>query len=154
MKFRLVKKYFCIKYNYKLNFKKDISFNEFEKYISNSDKLSTLLKGEGFEKIKADIENLQKSHKSEEPLRYVDYNEYSKYQERLNDQRAKFVMPLGWGWAYPFIKYTTMVLVSIKTSLNMPWLSFFILSAIAIRLIMLPLMVRQMVLIQRMAKVQ
>ncbi len=62
-------------------------------------------------------------------------------------------MPLGWGWAYPIIKYSAMLLVSVKTSLAIPWLPFFILCGLGVRLVMLPLMIRQMVLIQRMAKI-
>ncbi len=62
-------------------------------------------------------------------------------------------MPLGWGWAFPIIKYSSMVLVSIKTYFTIPWLSFFILCGLGIRLIMLPLMIRQMILLQRMAKI-
>jgi membrane protein insertase Oxa1/YidC/SpoIIIJ len=153
MKIRQVYKCYSIKFNYKLEFKKDITFENFEKYINNTDKLATLIKGEGIEKIKTDIETFKQSYKSEEPLRYIDYNEFSKYQEKLSEQKAKFIMPLGWGWAYPIIKYTTILLVSIKTSLSIPWMPFFILSAIVIRMVMLPLMIRQMVLIQRMAKV-
>jgi membrane protein insertase Oxa1/YidC/SpoIIIJ len=63
------------------------------------------------------------------------------------------MMPLGWGWFFPVIKYSAMVLVSIKTYFAIPWLSFFIICGLSVRLFMLPLMIRQMVLVQRMAKI-
>lgn len=62
-------------------------------------------------------------------------------------------MPIGWGWTLPLIKYTSMCLISFKMSTGIPWMPYFILVALGVRLIMLPLMIRQMVLIHRMAKV-
>jgi membrane protein insertase Oxa1/YidC/SpoIIIJ len=82
------------------------------------------------------------------------FEEFSNYKQKISDTRGKFMMPLGWGWTYPFVKYTSMLLISIKTFTNIPWLPFFILSACIVRLLMAPLMIRQMVLIQRMAKVK
>lgn len=81
-------------------------------------------------------------------------DEYAdKYKSKLSDRRMKFMMPIGWGWAYPFVKYTAMMLVAIKTSTAIPWMPFFIICGLSIRVIFLPMMIRQMVLIQRMAKV-
>jgi membrane protein insertase Oxa1/YidC/SpoIIIJ len=154
MKFSQVKKFYSIKFNYKFEFKKDISFGEFESYIRDTDKLASLIKGEGLEKIKSDLEQIQKGLPKDEPLRYIDYNEFNKYQQKLSDQKGKFMMPLGWGWVYPVIKYSALFLVSVKTQLCIPWMSFFIVTALVIRAIMLPLMVRQMILIHRMAKVK
>lgn len=86
-------------------------------------------------------------------MRYMGVDEYSKETQKLGDTRMKFMMPLGWGWAFPFVKYTAMGLVAVKTTLSIPWMTFFILSGMLIRIIFMPLMIRQMVLIQRMAKV-
>lgn len=77
----------------------------------------------------------------------------AKYKEKLADRKIKFMMPIGWGWAYPFVKYSSMGLIAIKTTLSVPWLPFFILCGICIRIIFLPMMIRQMVLIHRMSKV-
>ncbi len=71
----------------------------------------------------------------------------------MGDTRMKFMMPIGWGWAFPFVKYSAMALLAVKTTLCIPWMSFFILSGLAIRIIFFPLMVRQMVLVHRMGKV-
>jgi len=38
----------------------------------------------------------------------MDYSKFEKYQQSLSDQKGKFGMPLGWGWAYPFVKYTAV----------------------------------------------
>jgi membrane protein insertase Oxa1/YidC/SpoIIIJ len=86
-------------------------------------------------------------------MRYMGVDQFSKDTQKLGDTRMKYMMPLGWGWAFPFVKYTAMALVAAKTALSIPWMSFFILSGIFIRIIFMPLMIRQMVLIQRMAKV-
>jgi membrane protein insertase Oxa1/YidC/SpoIIIJ len=75
------------------------------------------------------------------------------YNQKHSESQTKFLMPIGWGWTYPFIKYTTIGLISIKMACGIPWMPFFICVAFSIRLLMLPLMVRQMVLIHRMAKV-
>lgn len=88
-------------------------------------------------------------------------DQFSSYQKRADDTKAKFMMPLGWGWTYPFVKYTSMILLSIKMSTGIPWykfifnnrLPFFIVSAFMVRLLMAPLMIRQMILVHRMAKV-
>jgi membrane protein insertase Oxa1/YidC/SpoIIIJ len=155
MKIKQVYKCYSTMFNYKLEYRNNITFSDFEKYLKDDNKLATLIKGEGIDRIKSDLELLKSGIKQpEEPLRYVDYNQFNKYQEKIAEQKAKFAMPLGWGWAYPLIKYTTIMLVGVKTSLGIPWMPFFIISAIAIRLVMLPLMIRQMVLIQRMAKVR
>ena len=86
-------------------------------------------------------------------MRYMGVDEYSKETQKMGDTRMKFMMPLGWGWAFPLVKYTAMGLVAFKTALSIPWMSFFILSGMLIRIFFMPLMIRQMVLIQRMAKV-
>ena len=83
----------------------------------------------------------------------MNYEEFNKYQQKVMDQKGKFMMPLGWGWTYPIIKYSSMLLVSLKIYTTLPWFTFIILCGLIIRLIMLPFMVRQMILIQRMAKV-
>jgi membrane protein insertase Oxa1/YidC/SpoIIIJ len=81
-------------------------------------------------------------------------DEYSqKYKQKMGDRRIQFMMPLGWGWAYPFVKYSAMGLIAIKSSLTIPWMPFFILCAMGIRLIFLPFMIKQMIFVHRMAKV-
>lgn len=86
-------------------------------------------------------------------MRYMGVDEFSKEKQQLGDTRMKFMMPLGWGWAFPFVKYTAMALVTVKATLSIPWMPFFILSGIFIRILFFPLMIRQMVLVHRMAKV-
>lgn len=56
----------------------------------------------------------------------MDVNSFQKYQEKLSDTKGKFMMPLFWGWAYPFIKFGAAALISAKIFLNMPWYLIFI----------------------------
>lgn len=74
-------------------------------------------------------------------------------QDKYMDVHGKFTMPFGWGWIFPVIKKTTAILVGIKMSLNIPWFGFFIISGITVRLLLAPFMIKQMVSIQKMAKV-
>ena len=84
----------------------------------------------------------------------MDLTEYAqKYKEKNSDVRTLFTMPIGWGWAFPLIKYVSIGLLAIKTYTAIPWFPFFILAGITIRVLMIPLLIKQMILIHRMAKV-
>ena len=73
--------------------------------------------------------------------------------DKIAENHAKFSLPFGWGWCYPFVKVTTTVLLSIKASTGLPWLSFFVLSAVAIRILMFPLVIAQVVSINKVSKI-
>lgn len=75
------------------------------------------------------------------------------YNQKHAETQMKFMMPIGWGWTLPFVKYTSMMLISLKMATGIPWLPYFILVAFGVRFMMMPLMIRQMVLVHRMAKV-
>lgn len=58
----------------------------------------------------------------------MQFGDFQKYQEKVSDLKGKFAMPIGWGWAYPFVKYTAMLLVSLKTMSGIPWYIFMLFS--------------------------
>ncbi len=84
----------------------------------------------------------------------MDLKKFEKdYMEKQSDREMKFMMPLGWGWAFSFIKISTKCLIAVKVASNIPWLPFFMLCGVGIRLLLLPLMIKQNILVQHLAKV-
>lgn len=125
------------------------------KYYSASMKTNNIL----FDKKQIDYQqyinsmNEMVNLKLKGSLNQANTNLPEQIQENIIDQYSKFAMPIGWGWTYPFIKYTTAILIFAKTSMNISWLSFFALSGIIIRVLMLPFLIKQVILVHKQAKV-
>jgi len=107
------------KEDFNLSFDIKTKFSQFyEQTISNSKilseneqllntKLSDKIQSQGLEKTKQDLEKFNSIIKEKkigevyrlfifkETLRYMDYSAFEKYQQSINDQKAKFGMPLG-----------------------------------------------------------
>ncbi len=73
--------------------------------------------------------------------------------QRMTDIQGKFSLPFGWGWCYPFIKFTSGLLLSIQASTGLPWLYFFFASAVAIRLLTFPLVLTQVIQVNKVSKI-
>lgn len=127
-----------------------MNFNE---YYEVADKIKNESKNEDNEGILSNINNAINIRSKENSINDISNEKIKKIQDKYLDVHGKFTMPFGWGWVFPVIKKSTAILIGIKTSLNIPWLGFFILSGITIRLLLAPLMIKQMVSIQKMAKV-
>ena len=56
-----------------------------------------------------------------------------------------YTLPLFWKWLTPVFAVTSGWLLSIQAATNIPWLPFLIIWGVGVRLIMAPLMIRQMV---------
>lgn len=143
---------------YQSQMSKNIS-NLLDPEIQNisSAKLAEKLREQGIEKTQEEVDliaKLAEKGNSEETLRYMAVDEFSeKYRKRVGDQKMKFLMPIGWGWAFPIVKYSAGVILAAKAFTGISWLPFFMICGVTIRLLFLPLVIRQMILIQRMAKV-
>lgn len=123
-------------------YNKDIQSESFEQFLLSIDK------------IREDIittNNISTNYNENISSTELQVPEGIKNKVDLN--YGKFTMPLGFGWCYPYIKYTAMFLLSVKTTLSIPWMPFFVLSAVAVRMLMLPLIIKQMISIQKMTKV-
>jgi membrane protein insertase Oxa1/YidC/SpoIIIJ len=166
------KSIFSILKDFNVNFSKDVKFIDFESQMRRNiemckleeikevptSKLQEILQSQGIEKTQEEIDLLTKivkeSNLIEEPMRFMDLSNFEKrYKEKMGDTKMKFMMPIGWGWAYPFVKYTSILLITAKTFTGLSWLSFFMLCGLIVRVVFLPFALRQMVLIHRMAKV-
>lgn len=73
--------------------------------------------------------------------------------ERMTDIQGKFSLPFGWGWCYPFIKFTSGLLLTIQASTGLPWMYFFFASAVAVRLLIFPLVLTQVIQINKVSKI-
>ena len=62
-----------------------------------------------------------------------------------------FSMPFIWAYFTPVFTVTAAGLVKLQAFTQIPWMSFIILSGISVRLCILPLMIRQMTLINKMS---
>jgi membrane protein insertase Oxa1/YidC/SpoIIIJ len=62
-----------------------------------------------------------------------------------------FSMPFIWAYFTPVFAVTAAGLVKLQGFTQIPWMSFIILSGISVRLCILPLMIRQMTLINKMS---
>ena len=65
--------------------------------------------------------------------------------------QKNFSMPFIWAYFTPVFTVTAAGLVKLQAFTNIPWMSFIILSGISVRLCILPLMIRQMTLINKMS---
>lgn len=74
-------------------------------------------------------------------------------QNKLKYNQSKFAMPFGWGWTFPFVNATTCFLLSAKSTLGISWIAFFFVSALAVRMLMLPLIIKQISSINKMSKI-
>jgi membrane protein insertase Oxa1/YidC/SpoIIIJ len=63
-----------------------------------------------------------------------------------------FSLPIFWAWMSPIFSVTAAGLVKLQAATAIPWMSFIVLSAFAVRAAILPLMIRQMVLINKMSQ--
>ena len=122
---------------------KAVTFKEYEKIMEETIKNLNIMKKIG---LKENLSNIEIQNETEP-------NIPQGLKDKIQNNYGKFSMPLGWGWAYPLIKYTSAGLVAIKVSLNIPWMSFFILTGISVRLLMLPLIIKQIISIQKMSKI-
>jgi membrane protein insertase Oxa1/YidC/SpoIIIJ len=62
-----------------------------------------------------------------------------------------YTLPFIWAWGAPVFNATAAALISIQASTGIPWMSFIILCGAGCRLMLAPLMIRQMILINKMA---
>lgn len=74
-------------------------------------------------------------------------------KEKMMNTQLKFSLPFGWGWTYPLIKYASAFLISTQAYTAIPWMFYIILCGVTVRVIFLPMMIKQMVLINKMSKV-
>lgn len=87
-------------------------------------------------------------------LSYSDAPEFSnEYKNKIAMEQYKYTMPIGWGWCYPLIKYTSGVLISIQAYTNLSWLVFFVMCGVSIRLILLPFNIKQIMYFNNLSKV-
>lgn len=98
--------------------------------------------------IEAQVENL---NQLEKPVQMPKLKQ--SMQDRLNYNQSKFAMPFGWGWTFPFVHATTCFLLSAKSTLGISWIAFFVVSALTVRMLMLPLIIRQISSINKMSKI-
>ena len=62
-----------------------------------------------------------------------------------------FAYPLLWSYGAPLFTATGVALVKLQAATAIPWMSFIVLAAVAVRVSILPLMIRQMTLINKMS---
>ena len=65
--------------------------------------------------------------------------------------QKNFSMPFIWAYFTPVFTVTAAGLVKLQAFTQIPWMSFIILSGVSVRLCILPLMIRQMTLINKMS---
>lgn|ERR1719491_1845925 len=58
-------------------------------------------------------------------------------------------LPLFWAWAAPAFKTTAVYLVAMQAGCGIPWLSFIMMLGFGVRGILAPVMISQMVLINK-----
>ena len=60
-----------------------------------------------------------------------------------------YTLPIVWAWASPVFNATAKVLIAMQASTHIPWLPFIVLCGFGVRLFLAPMMIRQMVLINK-----
>lgn len=60
-----------------------------------------------------------------------------------------YALPWVWAWGAPVFNATAAALISVQAGTGIPWLPFIILCGFGVRLMLAPMMIRQMTLINR-----
>ncbi len=63
-----------------------------------------------------------------------------------------YSLPFIWAWGAPVFTATASALVSLQAGCGIPWMSFIILCGFGVRLLLAPLMLRQMTLINKISQ--
>jgi membrane protein insertase Oxa1/YidC/SpoIIIJ len=63
-----------------------------------------------------------------------------------------FAMPIIWAWFAPVFSVTSAALIKLQALTAIPWLPFIIISGVSVRLMIVPLMIRQMTLVNKMSR--
>lgn len=66
--------------------------------------------------------------------------------------QKNYALPFIWAYFAPVFSVTAAALVKLQALTHIPWMSFILLSGISVRLCILPLMIRQMTLINKMSQ--
>ena len=62
-----------------------------------------------------------------------------------------YALPFIWAYFAPVFSVTAGALIKLQAMTQIPWMSFIVLSGVGVRLLILPLMIRQMSLINKMS---
>lgn len=62
-----------------------------------------------------------------------------------------YAFPIFWASFAPVFTVTAGALVKLQAMTQIPWMSFIVLSGVSVRILILPLMIRQMTLINKMS---
>ena len=67
-------------------------------------------------------------------------------------QAAKtFNLPWVWAWGAPVFKATAAALIAVQAGTQIPWFPFIVMCGVGVRMVLAPMMIRQMVLINKMS---
>ena len=66
--------------------------------------------------------------------------------------QKNFAFPILWAWFAPVFSVTAAALVKLQAFTQIPWMTFIVLSGVSVRLIMIPFMIGQMTLINKMSQ--
>ena len=62
-----------------------------------------------------------------------------------------YSLPFIWAWGAPVFNATAAALISLQAGTGMPWFPFIICCGFGVRMVLAPMMIRQMILINKMS---